>query len=363
MAALAHFAGTVGHDVNNLLAVIVNYATFIGEEVTAAEPDVAAVARDLQEIVAAAQRGTEFTRRLLTFARRNAARTEPVRVDEVVAGAEAGLRGLLGPRVVLLVELEPDLPAVEVDPRQLRTVLEDLVRNAGEAMPDGGTVTLDVTRVPGLSGRPSTVRLRVVDTGVGMAPDVLERAFDPFFSTRRRGLGAGLGLATVYGIAVGAGGGLEITSEPGVGTTVCVVLPAAAEAGGGPAGAAGREPGGGGETVLVVEDEDALRKLIGRILHAAGYHVLTAPDGAVALELARSHPGPLDLLVTDMVMPGIAGEEVARRLTADRPDTPVLFVSGSAEPGGAAPGEALLMKPFSRADLLAAVRRRLAGRR
>jgi len=201
-----------------------------------------------------------------------------------------------------------------------------------------------------------------------MSPEVAERAFEPFFTTKGSGEGTGLGLATVYGIVTQAGGDVSLKSEPGLGSTVTVLLPAGAE----PAATAEPAPAEpaatpvNGETLLVVEDEAALREVAGRILSGAGYRVLTAEGGAQALELAARHEGTIDLLVSDVVMPGMLGKELAERLVGVRPETRVLFMSGYAQPvlasqGTLDPGVVLLEKPFTAADLLTAVRRRLDG--
>jgi CheY-like chemotaxis protein len=209
--------------------------------------------------------------------------------------------------------------------------------------------------------------MRVRDSGKGMAPDVAERAFEPFFTTKASGEGTGLGLATVYGIVTQAGGSVSISSEPGLGTTVTVLLPVGDEAA--PAAAPVATPtvtSGHGETLLVVEDEAALRDVAGRILSGAGYRVLAADGGPQALELAARHEGEIDLLVSDVVMPGMLGKELAERLVDARPGTRVLYMSGYAQPvlasqGTLDPGVALLEKPFTAHDLLNAVRERLDG--
>jgi CheY-like chemotaxis protein len=199
-----------------------------------------------------------------------------------------------------------------------------------------------------------------------MAPDVVERAFEPFFTTKRSGEGTGLGLATVYGIVTQAGGSVGIASEVGVGSTVTVMLPATGETVATESEAPATATAGHGETLLVVEDEDALRDVAGRILCGAGYEVISAEGGAQALELAARHQGRIDLLVSDVVMPGMLGKDLAERLVTVRPDTRVLYMSGYAQPvlasqGTLDPGVVLLEKPFTATDLLRAVRHRLDG--
>jgi two-component system cell cycle sensor histidine kinase/response regulator CckA len=247
---------------------------------------------------------------------------------------------------------------VVCDPGQVEQMLVNLAVNARDAMPGGGELVIDTGR------HGDQVRLRVSDSGAGMSAEVVERAFEPFFTTKGSG-GTGLGLATVYGIVTQAGGEVSLTSSVGVGTTVNVLLPTAPTNTSDISLSSDISPAGGrGETLLVVEDEAALRDVAGRILTGAGYHVLTAECGVSALELAARHEGGIDLLVSDVVMPGMLGKELAERLTGARPDTRVLYMSGYAQPvlhsqGTLDPGVALLEKPFTAGDLLAAVRRRL----
>jgi two-component system, cell cycle sensor histidine kinase and response regulator CckA len=297
-------------------------------------------------------------------------RPEVLDLNTVVTGVEELLRRTLGEHIRLVTHLDPGLPSVTWDPGQIEQLLVNLALNARDAMPQGGQLVVDTARHRLDDGHPTLapgdyVRLRVSDSGRGMSADVLERAFEPFFTTKASGEGPGLGLATVYGIVTQAGGDVSIASEPGLGSTVTVLLPAgttpvAAE----PAPAEEPATAGHGETLLVVEDEAALREVAGRILSGAGYAVLTAEGGAEALELAAAHDGTIDLLVSDVVMPGMLGKELAERLVAARPETRVLFMSGYAQPvlasqGTLDPGVVLLEKPFTAAGLLAAVRRRL----
>jgi CheY-like chemotaxis protein len=242
-------------------------------------------------------------------------------------------------------------------------------------MPGGGRLIIDTGTVQiadddsrGELAPGKYVRLRVSDSGTGMPQDVVERAFEPFYTTKASGEGTGLGLATVYGIVVQAGGDVRLTSEQGVGSIVTVLLPPTDElADDPPAPAPAGAAAGNGETLLVVEDEAALREVAGRILSGAGYRVLSADGGQAALALAASHQGAIDLLLSDVVMPGMLGKDLAERLVAVRPDTPVLYMSGYAQPvlasqGTLDPGVVLLEKPFTASDLLSAVRHRLDAR-
>jgi two-component system cell cycle sensor histidine kinase/response regulator CckA len=376
LESLGQLAGGVAHDFNNMLGVIVNYAGFVIEEAGAAAPDVSAIVSDAEQIVRAGQRGTDLTHQLLSFARREVIRPQVLDLNAALAEVEQLLRRSLGEHITLITRPMPGLPAVTADPGQIEQVLVNLAVNARDAMPAGGRLVIDTgvlrlddadvaERIDLKAGE--YVRLRVGDSGTGMPPDVVERAFEPFFTTKSSGEGTGLGLATVYGIVAQAGGGVSIASEQGVGSTVTVLLPTTTEEIVAAAPHAGPPTDGHGETLLVVEDEDALRDVAGRILVGAGYRVLSAEGGAQALDVAAGHDGTIDLLVSDVVMPGMLGKDLAERLVALRPDTRVLYMSGYAQPvlasqGTLDPGVVLLEKPFTAADLLRAVRHRLDGR-
>jgi CheY-like chemotaxis protein len=285
------------------------------------------------------------------------------------------LRRTLGEHVELDIILAGDLWPVLADPGQLEQVLVNLAVNARDAMPDGGTLTIDTSNVTvdadaiagGAKARIGrNVRLRVSDTGAGMTAETAEHVFEPFFTTKRDNGGTGLGLATVYGILAQADGHIRIYSEPGTGTTFTITLPVTAEAAiplGEPAPYQ-RKPRG--ETILVVEDEAALREVTKRILARNGYHVITAASGPEAIAVALGHPGEIHLLVTDVVMPHMLGKEVAERMRAIKPGIEVLFMSGYARPvlasqGRLDPNVALVEKPFSEASLLTMAGRVLNG--
>jgi two-component system cell cycle sensor histidine kinase/response regulator CckA len=376
LESLGQLAGGVAHDFNNMLGVIVNYAGFVIEEAGTPQPDLAAIVADAQQIVRAGERGTDLTHRLLAFARREVVRPEVLDLNRLIAEVEQMLARSLGEHISLITRPAPELRPITADPGQIEQILVNLALNARDAMPAGGRLVIDtgLLRVEGYDDAAGSelepgeyVRLRVGDSGHGMAPDVIERAFEPFFTTKRSGEGTGLGLATVYGIVTQAGGGVSIASEQGVGSTVTVLLPATDDAAA-TAAPVVPEPAtaGHGETLLVAEDEAPLRDVVGRILCGAGYRVLAADGGPEALELAAGHDGPIDLLVSDVVMPGMLGKDLAERLVAVRPDTRVLYMSGYAQPvlasqGTLDPGVVLLEKPFTAADLLRAVRHRLDG--
>ena len=357
LESLGQLAGGIAHDFNNMLGVIVNYANFVIEEASSPSPDLKAIAADAKQVVRAGERGTDLTHQLLSFARREVVRPQVLDLNAAIYSVEEMLRRSLGEHINLLVRAEPGLPAVVCDPGQIEQMLVSLAVNARDAMPGGGDLVIDTGRCG------DQVRLRVSDSGSGMSPEVLERAFEPFFTTKGSG-GTGLGLATVYGTVTQAGGEVTLASSVGLGTTVTVLLPASSDFSDISPSSDFSPIGGRGETLLVVEDEAALREVAGRILSGAGYHVLAAECGATALELAARHEGVIDLLVSDVVMPGMLGKELADRLTGVRPDTRVLYMSGYAQPvlhsqGTLDPGVSLLEKPFTAGDLLAAVRRRL----
>ena len=372
LESLGQLAGGVAHDFNNLLAVILNYVSFVSEELAAATgPDPArhleTASADLAQVKMAAERAARLTRQLLAFARREVVRPQVLDLDKVITAVEEMLRRTLGEHVELVTSLAGSLWPVLADPGQLEQVLVNLAVNARDAMPTGGTLTIDTSNIivdaetvaGGSKAREGrNVRLRVSDTGTGMTADVAERVFEPFFTTKAEGAGTGLGLATVYGILSQAEGHIRIYSEPGAGTTFTIMLPVTAEAA---APVVEAEPylrTPTGETVLVVEDEPALREVTRRILTRNGYQVITAANGPEALDIARDHPGEIHLLVTDVVMPHMLGKEVAEKMRAIRPGIEVLFMSGYARPVLAAQGRldpsvALVEKPFSEADLMA----------
>jgi hypothetical protein len=379
MESLGQLAGGVAHDFNNLLGVIVGYAAFAAEEIeSAARADAhwQAAHDDLTQVLKAADRATALTHQLLSFARREVVNPEVVYLDAIVVDIEKMLRRTLGEDIELRTQLRADLP-LKVDPGQIGQVLVNLAVNARDAMPTGGILVIDTDNLaiddehyaahhPG-ARLGAYVRLRVSDTGAGMSPDTVERAFEPFFTTKPVGQGTGLGLATIYGIVTQAGGYAQICSEPGIGTTVTVLLPATSDST--PSGeaviVAPRQ--GRGETVLVVEDEDNLRALTERILTRNNYQVITAANGAEALAVARQHAGPIDLLLTDVVMPQMLGHDLAQELLASRPDLRVVYMSGYAEPllttQKTMPSEvSLLSKPVQVAVLLNAVSRALDPR-
>src|SRR5262249_4583356 len=359
LALIGQLAGGVAHDFNNLLMIILTYAGFV--EATVEDADVRG---DVAQIRQAAQRAAELTRQLLAFSRREAVKPRVVEVARVVEGMEKMLRRALGQHIQLATRLAPDVPRVLVDPAKLEQVVLNLAVNARDAMPDGGklvveadAVTLDdaAARAEGLAPGRYAV-LRVIDTGAGMPPEVVEHVFEPFFTTKDQGKGTGRGLAMVYGIVTQAGGGITVRSRPEHGTTFQVYLPETTRTADAELGQS-LAAGGGRETILLAEDEEAVRRLTKRILAQAGYSVIDARSGPEALEAAARHAGPSDLLVTDLVMPGMSGRELTQRLTDARGGLPVVYISGYF--GENVPGTlpmSFLPKPFTREGLLARVR-------
>jgi CheY-like chemotaxis protein len=297
-------------------------------------------------------------------------------LNRLVAEVEERLRGVIGEGIELATMLQPEIAKVRADPDQMEHVLLSLAANAREAMPPGGRLTIETADVeldqswaahtPDCKPGPH-VLLAVSDTGAGMDAATQARIFEPFFTTKPVGQGSGLGLATVYGIVSQSGGHIDFSSEAGRGTTFRIYLPRC-EALVEPCVPAVSEPGlrEGSATVLVVEDEEALRELAREFLESSGYRVLDSPNGAAALELARQYPGPIHLVLTDVIMPEMNGREMADRMAAVRPDARILFMSGYT--GDAiAPfeivdsGRRFLQKPFTRAELLEKMRE-LLGR-
>jgi len=375
LESLGQLAGGVAHDFNNLLAVILNYAAFIYERVgEAADSDAqwVEVRGDVEQVQRAAARAAELTHQLLAFGRREVVHPRLLVINDVIAEVESILRRTLGEHVDLVTVLAEELWSVMADAGQLEQILVNEAVNARDAMiSTGGALRIDTENIvadeayadvrPGVSaGR--YVRVRITDTGPGMPPDVLDRAFDPFFTTKPKGEGSGLGLATIYGIVTQAGGHVHLYSEPGTGTTLTALFPALDTTSERLPVAPVVAPRHGQETVLVVEDEQALGEVTRRLLTRNGYTVLSASTGVQALKLVETHPGPIHLLLTDVIMPGMLGKEVAQAVTVRRPEARVLYMSGYAEPvltshGTLEAGIELVEKPFSESTLIERVRR------
>jgi PAS domain S-box-containing protein len=370
LETVGHLAGGIAHDFNNLLAVILNYADFLAEQLPEGQ-----MRQDVDEIQRAASRAAELTRQLLIFARREVVKPELLELNAVVSGVEKVLRRTIGENVEFVTVLAPLLPSVRADPGQLEQVFLNLAVNARDAMPAGGRLVVETSDVtldadyadehPGVTpGR--YVRLSVSDTGSGMSPEVVGRAFEPFFTTKPSGQGTGLGLATVYGIVTQAGGNVRIYSEPGHGTLVSIHIPAVDQ----PAierSTQDLEPPvkGNGETVLIVEDEPAVLLAAIRILGTNGYVALSQPAPAEAIAMLADGQRRIDVLLTDVVMPGLSGIELARRARELRPGLRVVYMSGYSHEvighqGAIYADSALVQKPFTRKELLRTLRDALA---
>jgi len=362
MEAVGRLAAGVAHDFNNLLTAILGSADLVLDSLAGGVPE----REEVEEIRKAALRAADLTRQLLAFSRQQVIAPTVLNPNVVVANMDKLLRRLLGEDVELRALLAPALAAVKVDPSQLEQVVLNLAVNARDAMPNGGKLTittqnveLDGAYVRGhLSAQPGAyVMLAVSDTGVGMDVATQARIFEPFFTTKEKGKGTGLGLATVYGIVKQSGGWIWVYSEPGHGTTFKVYLPRVTDAAP-PAAPSPAPPVSvrGTETVLLVEDDEMIRHLVPKVLKANGYTVLVAASGRDAERVSGQHEGPIHLLVTDVVMPGMNGREVAERLAAARAGLRVLYLSGYTDDaivhhGVLEPGVAFLQKPFTPAVL------------
>ncbi len=371
LEAIGRLAGGVAHDFNNLLTAILGNVEHLLYELG---PDDGR-RPSAEQIREAALRAATLTQQLLAFGRKQMLELRVLDLNAVIADMHAMLRRLIGEHIELVLAPGAERGLVQADPGQLEQVLMNLVLNARDAMPGGGRLTLATGNVDrgeagaagdgeGPTGR--CVVLTVSDTGVGMSPEIQAHIFEPFYTTKEVGQGTGLGLSTVYGIVAQTGGTIEVESAPGRGSTFRIVLPCVAE-GERPASAAaaGSAPRGE-ETVLLVEDEAAVRSLMADVLQRSGYRVLAASGGDQALALAAAEAGRLDLLVSDVVMPGMGGRELARRLVLERPDLKVLYVSGYAdEAQGRRDGRiergAFLQKPFTPVGLARRVREVLDG--
>jgi two-component system cell cycle sensor histidine kinase/response regulator CckA len=356
LETVGKLAGGVAHDFNNLLAVIMHSSDFALSTL-----DGHPAADEVREIRAAADRAAALVRQLLVFSRREIVQRQLIDVNELVASVGRLLNRTLGEHIELQMVLDATAPVVLADPNHLEQVLLNLAVNARDAMPDGGRLRVDTSAVvldedyarlhadvkPG-----RYVRLAVTDTGRGMAEAVRERAFEPFYTTKPKGTGTGLGLATTYGIVKQNGGHIDIYSELGAGTVVKVYLPSSA---GEAADRAQAEPltarRGNGERILVVEDEEGVRRITARILREHGYDVVAASGPELALDLAASTA--VDLVLTDVVMPGMSGTLLVDRLREQEPRLPAIFMSGHTDRPGALPADAAFLgKPFSRQGLL-----------
>ncbi len=372
MEAVGRLTAGIAHDFNNLLTAINGFSELLQFQLSPHDP--------AQELVSkvrdSARRAADLVRQLLAFSRKQVIEPQVLDLNTVVTEMEGMLRRIIGEDIQMETLLAPDLWPVEVDPAQMEQVIVNLAVNARDAMPEGGRLTIETANVVldedytahHLEAGPGEhVLLALSDTGIGMSEEVKAHIFEPFFTTKEQGEGTGLGLATVYGIVKQSGGYVWVYSEEGIGTTFKIYLPRAREAAQPlPRPETGREMPAGGETILLVEDDEAVRELVWRVLQRQGYTLLEARDGQEALQLATYHPNPIHLLLTDVVMPGMSGVALAEKLIQIHPELKTIFMSGYtdntiAHHGMLEPGVTLLQKPFSPLALARKVRAVLDG--
>jgi PAS domain S-box-containing protein len=372
MEAVGQLAGGIAHDFNNLLTAISGYT-----ELLLTQPqDPETAAENLREIQDASQRAATLTQQLLAFSRRQMLRPRVLDLNRVVENLERMLRRIIGETIEVKTRLGSDLGSIEADPAQIEQVILNLAVNARDAMPRGGRLRIDTGNLvleepheaQGFVMPPGAyVLLQVADTGIGMDSRIQERIFEPFFSTKKRGRGTGLGLSTVYGIVKQSGAFIFVDSQPDQGTTFKIFFPAVEAA---PDATEAEAPGmaelRGGETILVAEDDGAVRTLISRGLRRHGYTVLTAANGKDALRAYAAYEGPVHLLISDLVMPDMRGPELERRLRRRQPDLRILLISGYDDGAipqefGSGNGASFLQKPFGPNQLARAVRALLDG--
>jgi CheY-like chemotaxis protein len=373
MEAVGRLAGGVAHDFNNMMMIIMGFSDFLLTTLERADPRWA----DAEEIRKAAERAMNLTRQLLGFGRQQLVARQVLSLNEVVSGMERMLRPLLGEDIRLVTHLSLGLGGIEADHGQLEQVIMNLALNARDAMRGGGRLTietLDVDLPEGYAYRQigidipagGYVMLVVSDSGHGMTSEVKARLFEPFFTTKPATQNTGLGLATVYGIVAQSGGYLWVDSEPGRGSSFKICFPRVAVEDNTLPPLARQEQQGGSETILLVEDEETVRTVTARVLVARGYVVHQAANGEEALALARTLEGPLDLVLTDIVMPDMDGVQMVKRLLKLWPELKVVYMSGYAhgdklEPGSQGMESQILQKPFSTENLTLKVREVLDG--
>ncbi len=366
LEAVGRLAGGVAHDFNNMLTAILGNA----DEILRGAKIDAESRGQIEDIRGTAERAAVLTRQLLAYGRRQILQPQQLDVNDVVTALDPLMRASAGDSIPIDFALAASLPPVLADPQQIRQVIINIVTNAAEAMPTGGRIEIgstvvvvdaaDAARV-GLQSPGAYVRLTVIDDGQGMSAATAARALEPFFTTKPQGLGSGLGLSTAYGIVQQSGGTLSLATEAWRGTTVTVLLPVADPADVAKRAQVARRSQTSGRTVLLVEDEPAVRNLIRRVLERSGFDVMEAENGADALVMARDAGRPIDLLVTDVVMPILGGLELATALAGEQPDIRILFISGYNEEaihqhGVLLPGSEFLPKPFSPDELRQKVR-------
>ena len=359
LEAMGRLAGGVAHDFNNLLMVISGYSQMLLDTMLPGDP----ARDDLAQIAKAAKRATDLTHQLLAFSRRHVTRPALINLNELMLGMDRMLRRVMGEDIEVVTELGPDLKNVHADPGQIEQVILNIAVNARDAMPKGGKFTIktaacgvrdDIGSEQAELESSEYVMLSLAATGAGMDSPVLARVFEPFFTTKEHG--TGLGLSTSYGIIKRSGGDIRVESKPRCGTAFRIYLPAVEQVDSD--AAATRESGalGGTETILLVEDEDGVRHVVESMLKRHGYQVLSTASSSEAVEVAERYSGEIDLVITDVVMPGMGGHKMAERLVEHRPAMRVLYVSGYGEPVDGLRKDAFLQKPFSSEDLALKIR-------
>jgi signal transduction histidine kinase len=363
--SLGQLAGGIAHDFNNLLGVILGNAGLVIDELGQDDP----IRHDVEGIVQAAEQAARLTRQLLIFSQLQPAQPETIDLNAVVSDTEHLLRRTIGEDIEFVVETEPGLGFVTIDRGRLEQIILNLVVNSRTAMPAGGRLTVTTATAaksdqPGVDGELSSGRfalLTVTDTGCGMEPRVAERAFEPFFSTRSTGRGSGLGLATVYGAVKEASGTIRLSTQPGIGTRISIFLPVAGRPERPEPAASADAPAGQSEHVLVVEDDDRIREVARRMLDRAGFLVTTAAQRDDALRLVYGADNAFDLLLSDVIMPGMSASDFIDLVRTARPNLPIVLMSGYAEgvnrDGWRLPTDIpLVPKPFDSLTLLRAIR-------
>jgi two-component system, cell cycle sensor histidine kinase and response regulator CckA len=363
MEAIGQLAGGIAHDFNNLLTVINGYAQLLLLHTEGNE----SIEKDLQPILNAGQRAAVLTQRLLAFSRRQLLVPRVIDLNAVIRDLQPMLRRLLPENLGIAMSLAPDPIRVRADPAQIEQVILNLAVNSRDAMPDGGALRIGASMIQrGVPAQDWAV-LEVRDNGIGMDDATREHIFEPFFTTKEAGKGTGLGLSMVYGVVRQSGGQIEVESAPGAGATFRIYLPSVEQAEEEATRAeSAAQPVTGHETILLVEDDEAVRDLVGKTLDELGYNVLAVPGGKAALKQSAKFGREIDLLISDLVMPGMSGRDLARRLARKRPQLKVLYMSGYADEcivqeASAEPRATLLPKPFSPGELEQAVRRALAA--
>ncbi len=376
LESIGRLASGIAHDFNNLLGVILGYARLLQEKL----PEMNPLYKGLEHVALAANRAAYLTKQLLAFSRQQILQPKVLNLNEVLAGLEPMIRRLIRENIEIRIIPEQELDLVKTDPGQVEQIIMNLVVNARDAMPQGGRLIVETSNIliddsqqqqhPHVRIKTGPyVMLSVADTGIGIDPETQLRIFEPFFTTKAKGHGTGLGLATVYGIVKQSRGYVWVYSEPGKGTTFRVYLPRTEEVATAPVAIeASSAPITGSETVLIVEDQPMLRALIRRMLESAGYAVLSAENPVEGLRIARSHAGLIDVLLTDVIMPGMNGRALVEQLAQIRPETEPIFMSAYTEDivdhhGELLRGASFIGKPFTKDDLCAKIREVLRGRR